>query len=81
MTKKYGLTKREQKLLEKAQFYQEKAGEYHRKFAAALEARFPCSNTVRYFEEWDLWILNESGDSSGTEQEAHFWQKVRNESR
>lgn len=35
--------------------------------------------TDHWFEEWDLWTLNESGDCSGTEQEALFWRKVKEE--
>lgn len=79
MTKKYGLTKHERKLLEKAQYYQYKAEEMYRKFADSLQNRFYNSITINDFEEWDLWTLNESGDSSGTEQEARFWRKVRDE--
>lgn len=51
----------------------------HRKFADSLQNRFYNSITIGEFEEWDLWTLNESGDCSGTEQEAHFWRKVRDE--
>ena len=79
MTKKYGLTKHERKLLEKAQYYQYKAEEMHRKFADSLQNRFYNSTTISEFEVWDLWTLNESGDCSGTEQEARFWRKVRDE--
>lgn len=79
MSKKYGLTKREQKLLDKAQYYMLKAQETHRKFADSLQNRFHNSITISEFEEWDLWTLSESGDSSGTEQEGKFWQKVRYE--
>lgn len=52
MTKKYGLTRHEQKLLDKAQYYYYKAGEFHRKFADSLENRFYNSVTIREFEEW-----------------------------
>lgn len=79
MTKKYGLTKHEQKLLDKAQYYQYKANEFHRKFADSLENRFYNSITIREFEEWDLWTLSESGDSSGQDNEDRFWRKVRND--
>lgn len=77
--KKYGLTKREQALLNKALYYQYKAEELHRKFADSLQNRFYNSTTISEFEEWDLWTLNESGDCSGSEQEALFWRKVREE--
>lgn len=79
MTKKYRLTKHEQKLLDKAQYYQYKAEEMHRKFSDSLQNRFYNSVTINEFEEWDLWTLSESGDSSGSEQEARFWRKVRDE--
>lgn len=79
MRKKYGLTQHEQKLLSKAQYYQNKAAEMHRKFADSLQNRFYNSTTISEFEEWDLWTLNESGDCSGTEQEALFWRKVKKE--
>ncbi len=79
MAKKYGLTKHEQALLNKAQYYQYKSEEMHRKFADSLQNRFYTSITINDFEECDLWTLNESGDSSGTQQEASFWRKVRDE--
>lgn len=79
MSKKYGLTKREQKLLDKAQYYMFKAQETHRKFADSLQNRFCNSATIADFECWDLWTLNESGDCTGTEQEERFWRKVRDE--
>lgn len=79
MTKKYGLTRHEQKLLNKAQYYQYKAGEFHRKFADSLENRFYNSVTITEFEEWDLWTLNESGDSTTDDNEERFWRKVRRE--
>lgn len=79
MRKKYGLTQHEQNLLSKAQYYQNKASEMHRKFADSLQNRFYNSTTISEFEEWDLWTLNESGDCSGSEQEALFWRKVREE--
>lgn len=79
MSKKYGLTKHEQALLTKALKYQEKAEAVHRKFADSLQNRFYNSVTISEFEVWDLWTLNESGDSSGSEQEARFWRKVRDE--
>lgn len=50
-----------------------------RKFADSLQNRFYNSTTISEFEEWDLWTLNESGDCSGTEQEALFWRKVKEE--
>lgn len=53
--------------------------EMHRKFADSLQNRFYNSTTISEFEEWDLWTLNESGDCSGSEQEALFWRKVREE--
>lgn len=55
MRKKYGLTQHEQKLLSKAQYYQNKAAEMHRKFADSLQNRFYNSTTISEFEEWDLW--------------------------
>lgn len=73
------MAKELRKLGEKAQYYQYKAEEMHRKFADSLQNRFYNSITINDFEEWDLWTLNESGDSSGTEQEARFWRKVRDE--
>lgn len=79
MSKKYSLTKHEQKLLEKAQYYQDKASELHRKFAKSLEKRFKNSITIQEFEEWDLWMLNESGDCGGYEIEEKFWKKVKKE--
>lgn len=79
MAKKYGLTKHEQTLLDKARNYQQKANEYHRKFANSLQDRFYNSEIINEFEDWDLWTLCESGDSSGTEQEAYFWSKVKEE--
>lgn len=79
MRKKYGLTRHEQKLLSKAQYYQNKASEMHRKFSDSLQNRFYNSTTISEFEEWDLWTLNESGDCSGTEQESLFWRKVKEE--
>ena len=51
----------------------------HRKFSDSLQNRFYNSTTISEFEEWDLWTLNESGDCSGTEQEALFWRKVKEE--
>lgn len=77
MTKKYGLTRHEQKLLDKAQYYQYKADEFHRKFADSLENRFYNSVTIKEFEEWDLWTLNESGDSTTDNNMERFWRKVR----
>ncbi|MBS4773089.1 MAG: hypothetical protein KHX55_02300 [Proteobacteria bacterium] len=79
MRKKYGLTRHERALLNKAHYYQYKAEEMHRKFADSLQNRFYNSATISDFEEWDLWTLNESGDCSGTEQEERFWRKVRDE--
>ena len=79
MAKKYGLTKHEQALLHKAQYYQDKADEMHRKFADSLQNRFYNSTTINEFEEWDLWTLNESGDCSGSEVEECFWRKARAE--
>lgn len=79
MTKKYGLTKHEKTLLNKAQYYANKAAEMHRKFSDSLQNRFYNSTTINEFEEWDLWTLNESGDCTGTEQEARFWRKVKEE--
>ena len=46
MRKKYGLTQHEQKLLSKAQYYQNKASEMHRKFADSLQNRFYNSTTI-----------------------------------
>ncbi len=60
-------------------FNQWKDEELHRKFADSLQNRFYNSTTISEFEEWDLWTLNESGDCSGSEQEALFWRKVREE--
>lgn len=60
-------------------FNQWKDEELHRKFADSLQNRFYNSTTINEFEEWDLWTLNESGDCSGSEQEALFWRKVREE--
>lgn len=50
-----------------------------RKFSNSLQNRFYNSTTISEFEEWDLWTLNESGDCSGSEQEALFWRKVKEE--
>ena len=60
-------------------FNQWKDEELHRKFADSLQNRFYNSTTISEFEEWDLWTLNESGDCSGSEQEALFWRKVKEE--
>lgn len=60
-------------------FNQWKDEELHRKFADSLQNRFYNSTTINEFEEWDLWTLNESGDCSGSEQEALFWRKVKEE--
>lgn len=79
MSKKYGLTRHEKALLGKARKYQLKAEFYHKIFADSLQNRFYNSETISEFEEWDLWTLCESGDSSGTEQEDRFWQKVKKE--
>ena len=79
MTMKYGLTKHEKTLLNKAQYYANKAAEMHRKFSDSLQNRFYNSTTINEFEEWDLWTLNEGGDCTGTEQEARFWRKVKEE--
>lgn len=79
MAKKYGLTKHEQKLLNKAQYYMFKAEETHKKFADRLQNRFYNSTTINEFEIWDLWTLSECGDCSVSEQEARFWRKVRDE--
>lgn len=79
MPKKYGLTRHERALLDKARYYQYKAEVTHRKFADSLQNRFYNSSTIDEFEEWDLWTLCESGDSSGGEKEELFWRKVRNE--
>lgn len=80
MTKKYGLTRHEEALLGKARYYQEKAITIHRKFANSLQNRFYNSETINEFEDWDLWTLCESGDSSWNEEtEQRFWKKVRKE--
>lgn len=86
MRKKYGLTRHEQALLNRARYYQNKAkyykykaSEMHRKFSDSLQNRFYNSTTISEFEEWDLWTLDERGDCSGSEQEALFWRKVKEE--
>lgn len=80
MSKKYGLTKREKSLLRKAIYYQSMSADMHRKFANSLQNRFNNSETINEFEDWDLWKLCESGDSSGDEKrEQRFWDKVRQE--
>ena len=78
MSKKYGLTKREQKLLDKARYHQYKADEIHNKFANSLRNRFTKSTTIHEFEVWDLYTLCESGDSSEFDAEI-FWRKVKEE--
>lgn len=80
MSKKYGLTKHEQALLTKALKYQEKAEAFHREFADSLENRFYNSQAISEFEEYDLWTLNLSGDSSFDEEQVQkFWNIVKQE--
>lgn len=80
MSKKYGLTKHEQALLTKALKYQEKAEAVHREFVDSLENRFYNSQTISEFEEYDLWTLNLSGDSSFDEEQVQkFWNIVKQE--
>ena len=77
---KYRLTKREEKLYEKASHYQDKANEYLFKFRDSLMNRFPNSSIVEQFEEYDLWTLNPSGDSSFcTDAVESFWNEVKEE--
>lgn len=77
---KYSLTKKEEKLLQKARYYQDKSGYYHRKFADSLQNRFYNSKTIEEFEDWDLWTLCESGDSSEDQNELNrFWNEVKKE--
>lgn len=78
MSKKYGLTKKERNLLGKARYYQDKALQFHKKFADSLQNRFYNSTTINEFEEWDLYTLCESGDCTDF-YEDDFWEKVKKE--
>ena len=77
---KYRLTKKEEKLYQKASYYQDKANEYLFKFRDSLMSRFPDSTVVENFEEYDLWTLNPSGDCSFSEDIVEqFWEEVKTE--
>lgn len=78
--RKYKLTKKEEKLYEKASYYQDKANEYLFKFRDSLRDRFPKSTIIDTFEEYDLWTLNPSGDCSFDESAVEsFWSDVKEE--
>lgn len=77
---KFGLTKREERLYQKALYHQNKADDYHKQFRESLFNRFPNSDTIRDFEEYDLWTLNPSGDLSFDEETLEdFWKLVKKE--
>lgn len=77
---KYRLTKREERFYEMASRHQDKANEYLFKFRDSLRNRFPNSSIMESFEEYDLWTLNPSGDSSfSTDAVERFWNDVKKE--
>lgn len=77
---KFSLTKREERLYQKALYYQNKADDYHKQFRDSLFNRFPNSYIIRDFEEYDLWTLNPSGDLSFSEEDVDvFWETVKKE--
>ena len=77
---KYKLTKKEEKLYGKALYYQGLAEKYLMEFRNSLKNRFPDSETIDDFEEYDLWTLNPSGDCSFSESVVEsFWDEVRKE--
>lgn len=77
---KYKLTKKEEKLYGKALYYQGLSEKYLMEFRNSLKNRFPDSEIIDSFEEYDLWTLNSSGDSSFSESVVDsFWDDVKKE--